>query len=48
MASAVDEVVANVTGALKQGGLWETTLLVFSSDNGAPGMEVTPQPLHRE
>ena len=37
MASAVDEVVANVTGALKETGLWETTLLVFSSDNGAPG-----------
>jgi arylsulfatase A-like enzyme len=37
MASAIDEVVQNVTTALKAKKLWDTTLLVFSSDNGAPG-----------
>ena len=34
MARVMDEGVYNVTSALKQAGLWETTLLVFSADNG--------------
>ena len=37
MAAAVDEVVGNVTTALKAQQLWDNCLLVFSSDNGAPG-----------
>ena len=36
MSAVIDEAVKNVTTALKQRGLWEQTLLVFSSDNGAP------------
>jgi arylsulfatase I/J len=34
--SAVDEGIANITAALKLKGMWENTLLVFSSDNGGP------------
>ena len=34
MSSVVDEAVQNVTEALKANGMWENTLLVFSSDNG--------------
>ena len=37
MAAAVDEVVGNITTALKAQQLWDNCLLVFSSDNGAPG-----------
>jgi arylsulfatase B len=31
-----DAVIGNVTGALKAAGLWESTLLVVTSDNGGP------------
>ena len=36
MLSCLDEGVANVTSALKARGMWNDTLLFFSTDNGAP------------
>jgi hypothetical protein len=34
MISAMDSTVGNITAALKRAGMWEDTVLVFSSDNG--------------
>ena len=36
MISAVDSAVGNVTDALKANGMWENSLIVFTSDNGGP------------
>ena len=36
MASAIDSLVANLTATLESKGMWQHTLLVFSSDNGGP------------
>jgi len=34
MAAALDEAIGNVTAAFKKAGLWDNTLLVFTTDNG--------------
>lgn len=34
MASAADEVLGNLTAALKRRSMWADTLLVYTSDNG--------------
>ncbi|CAE7245189.1 ARSB [Symbiodinium natans] len=36
MIMLMDEVVGNVTAALKVRNMWEDTLMIFSSDNGGP------------
>ena len=36
MLSAVDSSVANITAALKAAGMWDSTILVWASDNGTP------------
>eukprot|EP00656_Telonema_subtile_P057873 TRINITY_DN9628_c0_g1_i2.p1 TRINITY_DN9628_c0_g1~~TRINITY_DN9628_c0_g1_i2.p1 ORF type:complete len:484 (-),score=81.37 TRINITY_DN9628_c0_g1_i2:172-1623(-) len=36
MAKAMDDGIGNVTEALKRKGIWEDTLVIFSSDNGGP------------
>ena len=36
MISAVDDIAKNVTAALRETGMWDNTLILFSSDNGGP------------
>ena len=36
MTSLLDEGIGNVTTALKQTGMWNSSLFIFSSDNGGP------------
>ena len=36
MVAVLDDAVRNITGALKETGLWDNTLLIFQSDNGGP------------
>ena len=36
MVNWLDTAVGNVTGLLRQRGMWDNTLVVFSSDNGGP------------
>ena len=34
MVSALDDLVGNITGKLKSMGLWESTVMIFTADNG--------------
>jgi arylsulfatase A-like enzyme len=36
MVSLLDEAVGNVSLAYQRAGLWDSTIVVFASDNGAP------------
>merc|ERR1712159_401754 len=36
MVAIMDEGIGNVTGALKSKGIWDETLLIFTTDNGGP------------
>ena len=42
MLHEMDAGIARVVGALRNGGRWESTLLIFSADNGAPSTRVDP------
>ena len=43
MLTAADEGIGNVTAALKSIGLWEDTLVIFTTDNGGPVYAGCPQ-----
>ena len=36
MVSFADEVIGNVTNAIRRKQMWENALIVFASDNGGP------------
>jgi arylsulfatase B len=36
MMSTVDSTVANLTDAIKKAGLWDNSIIIFTTDNGAP------------
>ena len=41
----LDHLVSNVTNALKRTGMWDDTLIIFTSDNGGPLDHTTNYPL---
>jgi len=45
MLALLDDGVRNVTSALRRAGMWESTLLLFSADNGAIGQYGNNYPL---
>ena len=53
MVAALDEAVGNISAALQQAGLWDNTVLIFTTDNGAPashfnGTAMSNDPLRGE
>eukprot|EP01060_Flectonema_neradi_P001712 TRINITY_DN11040_c0_g1_i1.p1 TRINITY_DN11040_c0_g1~~TRINITY_DN11040_c0_g1_i1.p1 ORF type:complete len:535 (+),score=111.64 TRINITY_DN11040_c0_g1_i1:62-1666(+) len=45
MIAVMDEAVGNVTTALKEADMWDSTVLVFSTDNGGPTGSANNYPL---
>ena len=43
MLGALDDGIKNITETLKEVGLWNDTLLIFSTDNGAPASHFNSQ-----
>jgi arylsulfatase A-like enzyme len=46
MVSAMDEAMGNITDALKATNQWDSTLIVWVSDNGGHGARVLGRILH--
>ena len=45
MLALLDEGIGNLTSALRSSGLWASTLMLFTADNGAPGKFGNNHPL---
>ena len=45
MVSALDDAVANIEKIYKKAGIWDKTVLVFTTDNGGPEHSANNWPL---